>query len=88
MGKILSKTELQKIIAHSIETQAKIKARNDGHDDFNRIQFHYFKRVYKTAFHYYCNEAGYCVDGIAHLNYDELVEQFEAIKDWQPKKAA
>ena len=70
----LSKNQLQAIIKHSIKCQENIQARTDGHDDWNRVQFIYFKRLYKTAFHYFCNESGYVVDGIPMLDYSELIE--------------
>lgn len=70
----LSKKQLKRIIKHAIDCQNNISKRTDGHDEFNRIQFQYFKALYKTAFHYFCNQKGYVIDGIKMFDYNELIE--------------
>jgi hypothetical protein len=77
---MLTKQQLQAIISHAIECQQNILKRTDGHDDWNAMQFYYFKRLYKTAFHYFCGESGYCVDGVAMLDYSELIEMNELLE--------
>lgn len=76
----LNKKQLERIIHHSIRCQERISERNDGHDSFNNAQFNYFKKLYKTAFHYFCGESGYVVDGIAMLDYKELLEMNDILE--------
>lgn len=73
----LSKSELQEIINYSTHIQNQIAARTDGQNKFNSIQMMFFKSLYKTAWFYLFDRAGYVVNGVPMLDYAELVQWYD-----------